>query len=153
MAASNSFLAFASNGVTSKLFQAHKTLALRVELTTKPDLALRLLVFTLACDAIEPPWRKSSCLNVRVEDIDVSRSIVRCESRAADAYNAELESWKSILPGDPEALWAFMRGDQETLLKLLAVLIAPVSIFGRRQTAINLPSALATLWLRPSGST
>ena len=104
---------------------AHKTLALRAELAAKPDLALRLLVFTLACDAIEPPWRKSSCLNVRVEDIDVSRSIVRCESRAPDTYSAELESWKSTLPVDPEALWAFMHGDQETLLKLLAVLIAP----------------------------
>ena len=104
---------------------AHKTLALRAELAAKPDLALRLLVFTLACDAIEPPWRKSSCLNVGVEDIDVSRSIVRCESRAVDTYNAELECWKSMLPSDPEALWAFMHGDQQTLLKLLAVLIAP----------------------------
>lgn len=104
---------------------AHKTLALRAELGVRPDLALRLLVFTLACDAIEPPWRKPSCLDVRVEDIDVSRSIVRCESRAIETCNAELESWKSILPSDPEALWAFTHGDQETLLKLLAILIAP----------------------------
>ena len=102
---------------------AHKTLALRAELAKQPDLALRLLVFTLAADAISG-WRPS-CLGVRVEQVDVSRCISRCESPAASAFETTLDAWKATLPQDQHALWAFTGGDQERLLSLLAVLIAP----------------------------
>ncbi|MBL8550519.1 MAG: single-stranded DNA-binding protein [Hyphomonadaceae bacterium] len=103
---------------------AHKTLALRAEITRKPDLALRLVVFTLAgqfvgCDGV-------SCLGLTVEAEDVSRSITRCESRAAAAHDQLIDEWRARLPSDAEALWSFVRAaDHDTLFSLLAVAIAP----------------------------
>jgi ParB family chromosome partitioning protein len=102
---------------------AHKTLALRAELARQPDLALRLLVFTLASEALAG-WR-NSCLGVRVEHVDVSRSITRCESPAANEFQGTFDSSKAALPEDAQELWDFTGGDQHSLLALLAVLIAP----------------------------
>lgn len=102
---------------------AHKTLALRNELARQPDLALRLLVFTLASEAFA--GSRESCLGVRVETVDVARSITRTESQAASALQATLDARKAILPEDAQALWDFTGGDQQDLLALLAELVAP----------------------------
>lgn len=102
---------------------AHKTLALRNELARQPDLALRLLVFTLASDAFA--GSRESCLGVRAETADVARSITRVESQAASAFQATLDIRKATFPEDAQALWDFTGGDRQDVLALLAVLVAP----------------------------
>lgn len=103
---------------------AHKTLALRVELQSNPDLALRLLAFTFAADLAE--LHSASCLDVKVTREDVTRSIIRSETKAPGAYEELADAWRSRLPGDPGALWSFIAdADQATLLELIALAIAP----------------------------
>lgn len=104
---------------------AHKTLALRVEVASKPDLALRLLVLALASNALHA-FSTFSLVRVRVDEADVSRRITRCESSAPQALAETTEFWRDRLPSSSDALWAFIAdADQQTLLELVAVLIAP----------------------------
>lgn len=103
---------------------AHKTLALRAELVEQPDAALRILVFTLAERFVG--GFGASPLDLRVEEKDVARSITRSESKAQEAYEAVANSWRDRLPVEREDLWRFIiEAEQQTLLNLLAVLIAP----------------------------
>src|SRR5262249_40379017 len=68
----------------------------------------------------------ATCLSVSVRTEDVERSITRGESKAPAALAQIEEEWRSRLPHDAEALWAFVTvADQETLLSLLAVMVAP----------------------------
>jgi ParB family chromosome partitioning protein len=104
--------------------EAHKTLALRVELIERPDAALRILVFTLAERFVG--GFSASPLGLRVEEEDVARSITRSESKAPQAYETVAASWRDRLPAGREDLWRFItEAEQQTLLNLLAVLIAP----------------------------
>lgn len=104
---------------------AHKTLALRAEVATKPDLALRLLVLALASNALHQ-FSTCSLVRVRIEEADVSRQITRCESPAPQALAKQAEPWRERLPVDVDALWTFIaEAEQQTLLDLLAVLVAP----------------------------
>ena len=103
---------------------AHKTLALRVAITEKPDLALRLVVFTLASRIVDQD--STSCLSIAVDGVDISRSITRSQSKAPETLESIVYGWKNRLPADPAALWAFVSSaDQDTLLALLALTIAP----------------------------
>lgn len=117
-----------SAGLPAKLvdeLMAHKTLALRAELASQPDLALRCVVFALAANAMGTSG-SLSLIRVRVEEADVARSIQRSDSPAPAAYSVLLDAWRERLPGDAEALWRFI-SDASTpmLLDLLAVLVAP----------------------------
>lgn len=116
------------NGLPAKLvdeLMAHKTLALRAELATQPDLALRCVVFALAANAVSTSG-SLALIRLRVEETDVGRLIQRCDSTAPAAYNALLDAWRERLPDDIEALWRFIASaDMGTLLDLLAVLAAP----------------------------
>ncbi|MGE0294560.1 MAG: ParB/RepB/Spo0J family partition protein [Hyphomonadaceae bacterium] len=104
--------------------QAHKTLALRAELVERPDAALRILVFTLAERFVG--GFSASPLDLRVEEADVARSITRSESKAPQAYETVAASWRDRLPAERKDLWRFViEAEQQTLLNLLAVLIAP----------------------------
>ncbi|MBK8545202.1 MAG: hypothetical protein IPL62_17720 [Caulobacteraceae bacterium] len=104
--------------------QAHKTLALRAELVERPDAALRILVFTLAERFVG--GFSASPLGLHVEEQDVARSVTRSESKAPEAYETVATSWRDRLPTGREDLWRFMiEAEQQTLLELLAVLIAP----------------------------
>ncbi len=104
--------------------QAHKTLALRAALVERPDAALRILVFTLAERFVGN--FSASPLDLRVEAEDVTRSITRSESKAPETYETVATSWRDRLPAAPEDLWRFItEAEQQTLLDLLAVLIAP----------------------------
>ena len=118
----------AGNGLPAKLvdeLMAHKTLALRAELATQPDLALRCVVFALAANAVSTSGTLA-LIRLRVEETDVARVIQRCDSTAPAAYNALLDAWRARLPDDTEALWRFITSaDTGTLLDLLAVLAAP----------------------------
>lgn len=104
--------------------QAHRTLALRAELAGKPDAALRILVFTLAERFIG--GFAASPLNLRIEEEEATRSITRSESTAPEAYEKIATAWRDRLPGEREDLWRFIEeAEQQTLLELLAVMIAP----------------------------
>lgn len=104
---------------------AHKTLALRTEIATKPDLALRLLVLALASNALHKV-NTFSLVRVRIDEADVSRPITRAESPAPQALAKLGETWRERLPSTSDALWAFIcEASQQTLLELLAVLVAP----------------------------
>ena len=104
---------------------AHKTLALRTEVATKPDLALRLLVLALASNALGE-FNTFSLVRVRIDEADVSRQITRSESTAPQALATIAEAWRERLPAGVDALWAFIATvDQQTLLELMAVLVAP----------------------------
>lgn len=104
---------------------AHKTLALRAQASGKPDLALRLLVLALASNA-QHEFSTFSLLRVRIDETDVSRQISRCESSTPRALAEIAASWRERLPTGADALWAFLsEAETETLLELLAVLVAP----------------------------
>ncbi|GIK49878.1 MAG: chromosome partitioning protein ParB [Alphaproteobacteria bacterium] len=104
---------------------AHKTLALRTEVATKPDLALRLLILALASNALNE-FSAFSLVRVRIDEADVSRQITRSESLAPQALAKLTGAWRERLPAGVDALWAFIAAaDQQTLIELLAVLVAP----------------------------
>lgn len=104
---------------------AHKTLALRAELATQPDLALRIVVFALAAEAASDQG-PLSLLHIRVAETDVSKLAIRAESTASAQYARTLDAWRERLPADTTALWAFIASaDTTILLDLLAVLAAP----------------------------
>jgi len=126
---------------------AHKTLALRAEVATKPDLALRLLVLALASNALHQ-FSTCSQLRVRIDEADVSRQITRCESPAPQALAKLAKAWRERLPAGVDALWAFIsEADQQTLLELLAVLIAPAIELqrGRAESVVDAICAAAGL--------
>lgn len=104
---------------------AHKTLALRAEVAARPDLALRLLALALASNALNE-FSAFSLVRVRIDEADVSRQITRCESAAPQVLAKHIEAWRERLPSGVDALWAFIsNADQQTLLDLVAVLVAP----------------------------
>ncbi|MBL8552246.1 MAG: ParB/RepB/Spo0J family partition protein [Hyphomonadaceae bacterium] len=103
---------------------AHKTLALRLEIARRPELALRLVAFTLALQSIEQ--REASCLDIAVRAADAERAITRSEATAALGYDEVLRDWQSRLATDAETLWVhILQADDAFALGLIAVLIAP----------------------------
>lgn len=103
---------------------AHKTLALRAELPLRPDAALRILVFTLAEGFVG--GFHASPLDLRIKEEDVSRSINHSDSKAPAAYAKIAAYWRKRVPADRQDLWRFItESEQQTLLELLAVMIAP----------------------------
>lgn len=139
-----------TGGLPAKLvdeLMAHKTLALRAELASQPDLALRCLVFALAANTISASG-PLSFIRVRVEETDVARSIQRSDSTAPAAYAALLDAWRERLPGDTEALWRFVsEASTDVLRDLLAVLVAPAIELraGRAEALSNALCAAAGL--------
>jgi ParB family chromosome partitioning protein len=112
--------------VPAKLLEellAHKSLGLRVAIVDAPDLALRLVGFSLAAAFIGDA--SASCLSIKVEDVDVARSITRAQSKAGDAFAAIASAWRTRLPNDPAALWRYIAAlEQKLLLELIAVATA-----------------------------
>lgn len=149
----------ATPGVPAKLLDelmAHKTLALRTELASQPELALRFVVFALAANAMSE-LGPLSLIRVRIDETDVARSMQRAESDAPAAYTTLLDGWRDRLPADTEALWQFVaEADVPTLLDLLAVLAAPAIELrpGRGEALADTLCAAANLdmskWWQPS---
>ncbi len=102
---------------------AHKTLGLRVAIVDTPQLALRLVAFSLAASFVGDAW--ASCLSIKVDYIDVGRSITRAETKAAEEFEEIASAWRSRLPANPEELWSYVASmDELILLELIAVTIA-----------------------------
>lgn len=116
----------AKPGVPAKLLDellAHKTLGLRVAIVDTPELALRLVAFSLAASFMGDA--SASCLAISVDHTDVGRSIARAETKAADEFGEIGSVWRSRLPANPEELWAYVASmDEPLLLELIAVTIA-----------------------------
>lgn len=121
-------MASARPAIPAKLMEelmAHKSWGLRLAFASDPELALRALVFTLAGVLIEQPVR-ATCLDVRIGETDLSRSLVHWASEGPSRYAALVSRWRKALPGDDAALWAHVAAmELPALLELLAVLIAP----------------------------
>ncbi len=104
---------------------AHKTLALRAELASQPELALRCVVFALAANATSDLGPLSP-IRIRIDETDVTKLTIRAESKAGAHYADLLNTWRERLPSDTSALWTYITtAELSTLLDLLAVLAAP----------------------------
>lgn len=136
-----------TSGLSTKLLgelMAHKTLALRAAVATKPDLALRLLVLALASNALHQ-FSTCSLLRVRIDEADVSRQITRCESAAPQALAKIATSWRERLPAGSDALWTFIaEAEIDTLLELLAVFVAPAIELSPPGRAADVTDAICT---------
>jgi ParB family chromosome partitioning protein len=103
---------------------AHRTAALRLELSRNPAVALAATVQALALPLFYPGSR--SCLAVRAEHEHLERhakALDDCPAHAA--MQAERERWGDLLPGDAADLFGWcLAQPQDVLLDLLAFLAA-----------------------------
>jgi ParB family transcriptional regulator, chromosome partitioning protein len=103
---------------------AHRTAALRLELSRNPAVALAATVQALAVALFYPG--SHSCLAIRADSEPLARHAVAlddCPAHAAMATEARL--WGEQLPDDPATLFAWcLAQPQELLLDLLAFLAA-----------------------------
>ena len=104
---------------------AHRTAALRLELTRRPDVALAVTVHALAARLLYDGGA-DTCLDLAGRSADLGGLVrVAEDSPAHRAMQDEGERWGEVLPGDPADLLAWCRAQpQETLLDLLAYLAA-----------------------------
>lgn len=104
---------------------AHRTAALRIELSRRPDVALAATVHALALPLLYP-YGDTSCLAVRAVSEPLSRHVAaEDETPAHRAMAEEAERWGDRLPGDASDLFAWCLAEpQESLLDLLAFLAA-----------------------------
>jgi ParB family chromosome partitioning protein len=121
-----------NNGLSARLIEdltAHRTAALRVELSERPDTALAVLLHALALPLFYGQTWHESCLDTRVTSRAIERSAEGiAESEAGRRLAAAQEGWTAKLPTDEAALldWLLAQESGE-LLKLLAY-CAAVSI-------------------------
>jgi ParB family transcriptional regulator, chromosome partitioning protein len=103
---------------------AHRTAALRLALSSRPDIALASTVHAMALSLLYHPYGVASCL-------DLNGTSARLEVRDAgecgahDALTTQQAAWQSQLPEHPKELWDWcLVQDQTLLLELLAFLAA-----------------------------
>jgi ParB family chromosome partitioning protein len=102
---------------------AHRTAALRVELSERPDTALAILVHALALPLFyEATPAPESCLDIRGKSRDLGRSAEGiAESDAGRRLAAGHGSWTAKLPSDEADLLGWLLAQESAeLLKLLA---------------------------------
>jgi ParB family chromosome partitioning protein len=106
---------------------AHRTAALRVELSNHTGVALATLVHALGLALLYPGYaRERSCLTLSVKCEAVERHIRTPDEGTATArLEAVVEEWKVALPEDPKRLWDWcLTTEPDRLLELLALLTA-----------------------------
>ncbi|WP_245571511.1 ParB/RepB/Spo0J family partition protein [Neorhizobium alkalisoli] len=108
---------------------AIRTVAMRNELVTRPDLALAVMLYPLALKVfLTGPsyWRIGSVIEISGQLKDLAPSIKEPEACAAlSEWNSIHETWGHKLPGDPGDLWEWLlEQPQDELLDLLAVITA-----------------------------
>lgn len=101
---------------------AHRSAALRLELSRNPTVALAATVHALALQLCYPLAGQGSCLAIRPSSESLERFVRVVDDCAAhQAMQAEAERWRGILPGDPADLFGWcLAQPQEVLLGLLA---------------------------------
>lgn len=108
---------------------------------------MRLLVFALASNA-QHEFSACSLVRVRIDEADVTRQITRSETPALQVLAKLDHAWRERLPTGVDALWTFIsEADQQMLLELLAVLIAPTIELqrGRAEGVVDTICAAASL--------
>lgn len=108
---------------------AIRTAAMRNELTTRPNLALAVVLYPLVLKVFltrSSYWRIGTSVEISGQMKDLTPSIKETEACAAlSEWNSIHETWGHKLPGDPGNLWEWLLEQrQEDLLDLLAVVTA-----------------------------
>lgn len=103
---------------------AHRTAALRIELTRNPSVALAAAVHALALPLLYP-YGTRSCLAVRASSEPLERHTAHPEdSPAHTAMAEEGDRWGDRLPGDGDDFFTWCLAEpQDTLLDLLAYVV------------------------------
>jgi len=104
---------------------AHRTAALAVELTSRPDLALAGVVHALGLSLLYSA-AEGSCLSLSARITSVEPSIAHPETSAPlRRLAAECERWGDVLPADPADFWMWcLSQSRDTLLDILALIAA-----------------------------
>lgn len=105
-------------------FTAHRTAALRLALSERPDLGLIATVHALTLAQLYGGYGAASCLDLSAKS---ARLIVADEGECAAhaALATKLAAWEAQLPENPKDLWAWaFAQDQSTLLALLSFIAA-----------------------------
>lgn len=109
-----------SDGLTRDL-SAHRTLALRVALAERPDMAMIALTHTLTAQLFYS-YAEAGCLEVRPTVTPLGSHADGIEDTALAARASEAhEAWAERMPRDVADLWGFIVGlDDERRVALLA---------------------------------
>ena len=107
---------------------AHRTAALRVEIMRQPDLALRVLVHSLATTAFYAPYLATVArFGSVVYGTSHGAGVVGADSPARQAITAAEDGQRAKLPSDHAALWGWLQDqDVPTLHALIAVCVGRV---------------------------
>lgn len=106
---------------------AVRTMALRAEITKRPDLALAIVVHDLALPLFYNPWEASKQLSeLRPKLTEVSALIQDAAiSKALVEVNGVNDGWRKRLPEKVFDLWPWLVAQkQNVLMELLGVLVA-----------------------------
>src|SRR5690606_33904635 len=89
---------------------AHRTLALRLELGKRPDVALVAATHAIAAQIFFHD-AGASCLDLQANETPLRQDAPGVdESPSGQELAARHEAWAARLPGDTGALWAFVAG-------------------------------------------
>ncbi len=128
---------------------AHRTAALQAALTQNPHVALVTLVHRMAETAFGQYSRGNDVVKVNVHptsDYSLAQNATGYENSPAGAILGQAETeWGDRLPGNPEAMFAWLLGqDRETLLELLAYCTArSIDAMAGRQRSRDQSDAIA----------
>jgi ParB family chromosome partitioning protein len=121
---------------------AYRTVALRHALSLRPDVASLAVLHALTLRVFYP-YAGDSCLELDLRVVSFpAQSPGLTDSAPARALAAAHETWRTLLPSDPDALWATLTGwDEESRAALLAFAVAQavnavVEPYNRRPRAI-----------------
>lgn len=107
---------------------AIKTAALRVEMSRNPSLALAALLYPLVVRLFygHRCYRSGAAVEVTGQQRMLAPAIKEPDAcQALAAWQAVTEAWAERLPVEPDDLWAWLCGQEQTvLLELLAVVAA-----------------------------
>jgi ParB family chromosome partitioning protein len=114
-----------SKGLSAALLQnltAHRSAVLAASLTDRSDIALAALVHSVACQVFDLGRAADTCLQV------VAQREWRSQTEGSKAFahlEARREEWGGVIPGQPDALFAWcLEQDASVLLSLLAFCVA-----------------------------
>lgn len=112
---------------------AHRTLALRLELGQRPDVALVATTHALAAQVFFHD-AGASCLELQANEVPIRHEAPGIdESPSARALAERHEAWAVRLPEDAGELWAFIAGlDDDERMRLLAHCLS-MTVFAVRQ--------------------
>lgn len=101
---------------------AHRTLALRDALASRPDVALTALLHRFVSDIVHGAAGGGACLDASVRRVGLSIQAADLkEASCAQAIDERQEAWRAELPRDDQSLWNHLTAlDGDSRLSLLA---------------------------------